>query len=423
MLTNAASRLVPFFQVLRSSLGNNRLAHFTRVFRNGLSAIVGQNGKNVSSGLALPMLASAGSSAEPPPLFQLASGYWISQAVYVAAKLGIADVLKDGAKSSSEIAFATGADDVSIARLMRALCAVGVFRANGKGKFTLTGLGKPLRSCVPGSLRSMVITLGEVHYAAWAHALESVKTGAAAFPHAFGAKMFDYLGRESEAGNTFNRAMSDYSALSACAVLLSYDFSGVRSIVDVGGGCGTLLTGVLQMYPSMQGTLFDTRSVIAAAQENLKTHACRDRCTLVSGSFLECIPCDADAYLLSSVLHDWDDECAIRILENCRRSMRTQSKVLAVEFVVPTGEEKSFSKLLDLNMLVMNGGRERTELEYRDLFDAAGLKLRRIIPTLSPLWVLEGTPKYPSPPSANRRSSAAKVCATRWTAWRSRRKI
>jgi hypothetical protein len=269
----------------------------------------------------------------------------------------------------------------------------------------------------------MVITLGEVHYAAWAHVLESVKTGAAAFPRAFGAKMFDYLGRESQAGNTFNRAMSDYSGLSSCAVLLSYDFSGVHSVVDVGGGCGTLLTEILQMYPSIRGTLFDTRSVIAAAEESLKTHACRDRCTMVSGSFLERIPCDADAYVLSSVLHDWDDKCALRILENCRRSMRRQSKVLAVEFVVPAGEEKSFSKLLDLNMLVMNGGRERTELEYRELFNAAGLKLTRIIPTLSPLWVLEGTPKHTSPSSAKRKSSVAKVRANWWTAWRSRRKI
>jgi hypothetical protein len=239
----------------------------------------------------------------------------------------------------------------------------------------------------------MVITLGEVHYAAWAHLLESVKTGAAAFPHAFGAPMFDYLGRETDAGNTFNRAMTDYSALSSCAVLLSYDFSGLRSIADVGGGCGTLLANILHMYPYMRGTLFDTCSVIAAAQENLKAHPCRERFTMLSGNFLERIPCDVDAYLLSSVIHDWDDGCAIRILGNCRRSMRQQGKVLLVEFVVPEGREKSFSKLLDLNMLVMNGGRERTELEYRELFDAAGLRMTRIIPTLSPLCVLEATPK------------------------------
>ena len=393
MTTNASSRLAPFLQVFGSSLRNNRFPQFKSAFLHGLAAILGQTRKNLNSDLALPLLTTAGSPTEPPPLFQLASGYWISQAIYVAAKLGIADVLKYGAKSSNDIALATGADDNSISRLMRALCAVGVFRMNGNGTFAITDLGKPLQSDVPGSLRAMVITLGEVHYAAWAHLLASIMTGTAAFPHAFGAKMFDYLGRENEAGDTFNRAMTDYSALSSCAVLLSYDFSGIRSIVDVGGGCGKLLTSILHMYPSMRGTLFDMSSVIAAAEESLKEHPTRDRCKMVSGSFLETVPCGFDAYLLSSVIHDWDDECAIRILENCRRSMNQQSKVLLVEFVVPAGGQKSFSKLLDLNMLVMNGGRERTELEYRMLFDAAGLKMTRIIPTMSPLFVLEAVPK------------------------------
>jgi len=393
MLANGSSRLVPFLQVLGSSLRNNHLTQFTRVFRNGLSAIIGQARKNVRSRLAFPVLTSAGSLGEPPPLFQLASGYWISQAIYVAAKLGIADILKYGERSSSQIAVATGADESCISRLMRALCVVGVFRTNGEGRFALTGLGKPLQSNVPGSLRAMVITLGEVHYAAWAHLLESVKTGAPAFPHAFGAEMFDYLARENAAGTAFNRAMTDYSALSSCAVLLSYDFSGVRSIVDVGGGCGTLLTSILLMYPSMRGTLFDIAPVIAAAEQSLKAHPCRERCTMVSGNFLDCVPRDFDAYLMSSVIHDWDDERAIKILQNCRRSMGQQSRVLLVEFIVPAGGKKSFSKLLDLNMLVMNGGRERTESEYRRLFDAAGLRMTSVIPTLSPLCVLEATPR------------------------------
>lgn len=393
MTMSTSSRLGPFLQVFGSSLRNNRFPQFKRAFLHGLSAVVRQTRKKAASGFALPMLASAGSPTEPPPLFQLASGYWISQAIYVAAKLGIADVLKHGAKSSNEIALKTGADDNSLSRLMRALCAVGVFRMNGNGTFAITDLGKPLQSGIPGSLRAMVITLGEVHYTAWAHLLESIKTGAAAFPHAFGAKMFEYLGRENDAGNTFNRAMTDYSGLSSCAVLLSYDFSAIRSIVDVGGGCGKLLTSILHMYPSMRGTLFDMGSVIAAAEEGLKENPCRDRCKTVSGNFLESVPCDFDAYLLSSVIHDWDDECAIKILENCRRSMSQQSKVLLVELVVPAGGQKSFSKLLDLNMLVMNGGRERTELEYQTLFDAAGLRMTRTIPTMSPLCVLEATLK------------------------------
>ena len=389
MVTDSALRVVPLLRVLRSSLRGDRWQQFKHVFREGLSAFVMQTRRRVDSVLALPVLASSGSVTEPPRLFQLASGYWISQAIYVAAKLGIADFLKDSPKSPSEIALATGADESAVYRLMRALCAVGAFRMTGADKFTITALGMPLQSNVPGSLRAMVITLGETHYAAWAHLLESVKTGTAGFPLAFGAEMFDYLGQDVEAGKIFNHAMSDYSALSSCAVLLSYDFSATRSLVDVGGGCGRLLTSILHMYPSIQGTLFDMASVVAAAQEELESDSCRVRCTLVPGSFLDFVPSGADTYLLSSVIHDWDDEHAITILKNCRRSMRQHSRIVMLEFIVPHGKRVSFSKVLDLNMLVMNGGRERTAQEFQRLFCAAGLKMTRIVSTLSPLSVLE----------------------------------
>jgi hypothetical protein len=388
-VTDNALRLVPLFRILTSSLRNNRWQEFNRVFREGLSAIAAQTRKRVGSVLTLPVLASPGSIREPPRLFQLASGYWVSQALYVAAKLGIADCVKDSPKSASELALATGADENSLYRLMRALCTVGAFRLVGMDKFTVTALGIPLQSNVPGSLRAMVMTLGEAHYAAWAHLLESVKTGNAGFPLAFGKEMFDYLGQDAEAGKVFNHAMSEYSALSACAVLLSYDFSETRSLVDVGGGCGRLLTKVLRMYPSMQGTLFDMPSVVAAAQETLEFDPCYGRCALVPGSFLDFVPPGADTYLLSSVIHDWDDEHSKKILMNCRRSMRRHSKIILLEFVVPTGKKSSFSKVLDLNMLVMNGGRERTAEEFRKLFDDAGLKMTKIIPTLSPLSVIE----------------------------------
>src|SRR5579863_3271729 len=287
MVTNGALRVAPLFRVLRSSLQNARWEEFRRIFREGLSAIAVQTRRRVGSMLSLPVLASAGSLREPPRLFQLATGYWISQALYVAAKLEIADFLKDSPKSASEIALATGADENSVYRLMRALCAVGAFRTVGVDKFTVTAFGIPMQSNVPGSLRAMILTLGETHYAAWAHLLESVKTGNAGFPLAFGTEMFNYLGQDVEAGKIFNDAMSDYSALSSCAVLLSYDFSRTRSLVDVGGGCGRLLTSILRMYPSMQGTLFDMPLVVAAAERRLESDPCRERCTLVSGSFLD----------------------------------------------------------------------------------------------------------------------------------------
>ena len=384
---------LPLFRILVSSLQNSRWQEFKRVFRESLSAIGGQTGEHADSVLALPVPASAGSATMPPRLFQLASGYWISQAIYVAAKLGIADILKDAPKSAAEVALVTRADEGAISRLLRALCAVGVLLPNGEGRFSVAPMGRPLESGVPGSLRAMVITLGEIHYAAWAHLLHSVNTGTPGFPRAFGTRMFDYLQRDREAGNTFNHAMTDYAALSSCALLLSYDFSRIRSIVDVGGGCGKLLRNVLHMYPAMHGTLFDMPSVITAAQEELQTDPCRERCTLHPGSFLEFVPTGADAYLMSSVIHDWDDGQALRILTNCRSSMKKDGKVLLVEIVEREGQEASFSRLLDLNMLVMNGGRERTESEFRTLFDAAGLRMTRIIPTLSPLSVLEATCK------------------------------
>jgi hypothetical protein len=320
----------------------------------------------------------------------MATGYWISQVVYVTAELGVADVLKQGPKSCREIATETGADERSLYRLLRALCTIGLIRTAGTDQFTLAAGGRPLVSGVPGSLRAMVLTLGDMHYAAWGHLLESVRTGTSAFQAAFGAPLFDYLGRDLEAGSTFNAAMTDFSTLVAHAVLLAYDFSDTGWLVDVGGGHGGLLTSIMRMYPAMQGTLFDTHGVIAAAEGYLEAAPGADRRSLVAGNFLESVPPGADTYLMSGVLHDWDDERAGRILANCRASMPRTGRVLAVECVVPEGDESSFSKLLDLNMLVMNGGRERTKAEFQELFDAAGLRMTRVIPTLSPLSVVEG---------------------------------
>jgi hypothetical protein len=379
------------------SFRNDRWLQYKRVFCEGLSAIVVQTRRRVRSVFTLPNLASTGSFSEPPCLFQLATGYWISQAIYVAAKLGIADLLKDNPQSALEIALASEANENAVYRLLRALSTVGIVRTAGSGKFAVTALGVPLQSNVPGSLRAMIITLGETHYAAWAYLLESVTTGNAGFPLAFGAEMFDYLGKNVEAGTIFNRAMTDYSALSSCAVLMSYDFSETRSLVDVGGGCGRLLTSILQMYPSIQGTLFDMPPVVAAAKGRLEYDPSRERCSLVPGSFLDFVPPGADTYLMSSVIHDWDNQRAIKILTNCRRSMRQHSKIVMLEVVMPAGEQASFSKLLDLNMLVMNGGCERTAKEFRDLFYAAGLRLTRIIPTLSPLSVIEAVPSWTPP--------------------------
>jgi hypothetical protein len=368
-------RLAPqLLRVMRSSVRRGRWGEFRDVLLQGLSL---SRGGGSQAGRA-------------PALFQIAAGYWISQAVYVAAALGVADVLEQGPKSCREIAIETGADERALYRLLRALCTIGLIRTAGTDQFMLAARGRPLVTGVPGSLRAMVLTLGGMHYAAWGHLLESVRTGASAFQTAFGAPLFDYLGRDLEAGSTFNAAMAEFSTLVAHAVLLAYDFSDTGRLVDLGGGCGGLLTSIMRMYPEMEGTLFDTPAVIAAAERHLEVAPDVDRRSLVPGNFLESVPPGADVYLMSGVVHDWDDDHAVRILANCRASMARTGRVLVVECVVPDGDENSFSKLLDLNMLVMNGGRERTRAEFQALFDAAGLRMTRVIPTLSPLSVIEG---------------------------------
>jgi hypothetical protein len=387
MVNISAVRFGLLFRVLNHHMRTGRWRELRQLLTNGDSS------RSIRAKAATGFPFHQGRSHEPPPLFQMASAYWISQAIYVAAKFGIADVLKDSPKSGAEIARAVRADEDSLLRLMRVLCMLDVCRVTESEKFELTSLGGPLQSGVSGSLRSMVLTLGEVHYRAWGHLCESVQTGHPGFRKVFGSEMFDFLAKNSEAGDTFNLAMTDFSALVAYAVLLSYDFSRMKSIVDVGGGYGKLLTSILEVYPDLQGVLVDLPAVISGASERIESLGCRDRCAAVAGNFLESLPRGADSYLLSGVIHDWNDPAAVRILKNCRNAMRSRGKVLVIECVVPDGDESSFSKLLDLNMMVMTGGRERTAGEFRDLFHAADLELNRIIPTASPLSILEAVCK------------------------------
>jgi hypothetical protein len=336
-------------------------------------------------------LTQASASLSSVPLLEMAMGGWVSQAIYVAAKLGIADALSSGPKSCDEIAAVTRTPAPSLSRLLRALRSLGVIGGVEGGKFALTALGRPLQAERAGSLRALVLTLGEIHYEAWGALLHSVKTGAPAFPSVFGARLFEYLDHDRDAGDTFQEAMSDVSSLVSQAVMLAYEFSGIHLLVDVGGGCGQFLMAVLDAVPDMHGILLETPAVIDAANKRVAAHPCRQRCALHAGNLLEAVPQGASGYLMSGVIHDWDDEHAIRILDNCRRAMAQNGRVLVVEMVLPSRDESSFAALLDLNMLVMNGGRERTEDEFRQLFDAAGLQITRLIPTLAPQWLIEGT--------------------------------
>jgi hypothetical protein len=325
----------------------------------------------------------------PPVLFEMATAYWLSQAIYVAAKLGIADLLKDGPQSCVALATSTGSDAPSLFRLMRALSSVGIFSQPHRDHFALSRLAEGLQTTVNGSLRAMVITLGEIHYQACGDLLHSVQTGSPAFSNMFGASLFDYLQRNADAADAFNQGMSNLSSMLAYAVLMAYDFAGISSIVDVGGGQGKLLETILQFNPDMRGTVFDTSSTIQRSQQQLGNNARGRRCSYVTGDFFTSVPQGADAYLLCGVIHDWDDDRAVTILRNCRKAMTKNSKVLLVDMIVPDSPAASFSKLLDLNMLVMNGGRERTTAEFCALLNAAGCKLSRTVPTLAPQSMIE----------------------------------
>jgi SAM-dependent methyltransferase len=273
---------------------------------------------------------------------------------------------------------------------MRALAGAGVLSPAGKDQFALSRLGEPLRSDVPGSLRQIVITLGEIHYQACGELLHSVRTGFPAFNLVFGASLFDYLQRNSDASESFDRGMTNLSSLLAHAVLLAYDFSGISSIVDIGGGEGELLRKILALNPKMTGIVFD----LPNAHRSLN-FAGRDgaRCSYVAGNFFESVPAGADAYLLCGVVHDLDDHRAVPVLRKCRDAMAPNGRVLIVDMIVPETPSPSFSKLLDLNMMVMTGGRERTKTEFSTLLNAADYRIARIIPTMAPQSIIEAVPR------------------------------
>ena len=327
----------------------------------------------------------------PPELSmrQMLCGYWISQAIYVAAKLGIADQLRDGPRTTAEMAAAVGAHEPSLFRLLRGLSSVGVFAETEPRIFTLTPLADCLRNDAPHSQRAVALMIGEQHYVAWGSLLHSVQSGECAFEHVFGENIFTYLGKHPEDARTFDAAMTGIHGRESAAMLDAYNFSGVGTLMDVGGGNGTLLSAVLKKHPAMRGVLFDLPHVVERSQKNLEACGLADRCRTASGDFFQEVPAGADAILLRHIIHDWDDECSHRILSNCRRALPSGGRLLLVESVIPPGNEPDWGKLLDLNMLVMPGGLERTEAEYRALFEATGFSLKSITPTAAGICVLE----------------------------------
>ena len=327
-------------------------------------------------------------------MMRMICGFMVSQAIHVAAKLGIADLLRDGPKGCDELARISATHAPSLYRVLRALAGAGLFTETEPGVFGLTPLGAILRSDVSGSLRAMSIFMGgQCNWQAWGDILHSVKTGETAFEHVFGMGFFQHLEHHPESARVFNEAMTSNSEPFDAAVTAAYDFSTINQIVDVGGGHGSLISSILKAHPTMKGILFDVPHVSEGARCRLKAEGVSERCAVVAGDFLESIPGGADAYVMKHVIHDWDEASAISILKNCRRAMpEGAGKLLLVEEVLPCGDRPAIGKLIDLEMLLMPGGRERTEAEYRTLFEAAGFRLTSITPTQSPLSVIEGVP-------------------------------
>lgn len=324
-------------------------------------------------------------------MLQMISGFWISRAIYIAAKLGIADQLRDGPKTVDELAVATATHAPSLYRVLRALASVGVFSEDKERGFALTPLAQTLRTDAPGSLRAFAtVELGEEHYPAWGELLHSVRTGEIAFDRAFGMPVWKFFEQNPQNAKTFNDAMTGFTLAVNDAVLSSYDFSSIGTLVDVGGGHGSLIASILKANPQMRGVLFDAPPVIEGARHRIKDEGIAERCEAVAGDFFDSVPRGGDAYIVKWILHDWDDEQSVTILKNCHCAMAEDGKLLVVEAVVPEGSEPHFSKYMDLNMLIMTGGRERTEDEYRRLLEASGFELKRIVPTNSPMSIIEG---------------------------------
>jgi O-methyltransferase domain/Dimerisation domain len=325
-------------------------------------------------------------------MLQIISGFWISRAVYVIAKLGIPDLLKSGPKTAEELAAATKMHAPSLYRVLRALASVGVVSSQGE-QFALTPLSETLVTDAPGSLRWFTVSeLGQEHYPAWGNLMHSVKTGEIAFDHFFGVDIWTYFQQNPDDAAVFNDSMTGVTAAANEEIMTKYDFSGFKKVVDIGGGHGGLITSILKKNSHVRGVLFDAPQVIEGARPKIEAAGLADRCETVSGDFFKSVPTGGDAYVMKWIIHDWDDQKAITILRNCRNEMKPNGKLILVDCVVPETTEPHFSKFIDLNMLVMTGGKERTKEEFEQLLADAGFKLLRVIPTDVPTSIVEAEP-------------------------------
>lgn len=323
----------------------------------------------------------------------LISGYWVSQLVFVAAKLGVADVIaKHGPSTPAAIAKRVRAQAPLLGRVLRALASVGVFAEGPGGRFRLTPLAQTLRSDRLGSLHSFALmAIDDYNWQAWGGLADGVVTGDSPFEKRLGAPVFQWLQQHPDKERVFAASMASISGTENETIARAYPFSDFERLVDVGGAHGHLLAAILRRHKKLSGVLYDQPQVVVGAGKSgyLATPDLRRRSAAIGGDFFEAVPAGADGYVMKYIIHDWDDDRCVQILGNCRGVMDPKGRVLVVDHVIPPGNGASWGKLLDINMMVVPGGQERTRAQFRDLFARAGLRLKRVVPTGCPLSILE----------------------------------
>jgi precorrin-6B methylase 2 len=327
--------------------------------------------------------------------FQLVSGFRSTQMVLAVTQLTIPDLVATGPRSAEDLANANGVQAAPLRRILRCLVTLGVFTETADGRFGATPVSECLRD-QPGSMRAQALQLPTEGYVPFGDLMHSLKTGESAFEHVFGMTHWEQLALDSEKSAIFNAAMQSGTERIQAAMVSAWDFQGLSTFVDVGGGRGTMTAALLKANPHLRATIFDLPAGLAESEAYLKGQGVNDRCQLVSGNFFESVPSGHDAYMLKQIVHDWSDEKAIEILATCRKAMGDSSRLILVERVLPVRAEESADAravfMTDIQMLVMFGSRERTEAEYGALMQKAGLRLKQVIPTNSVFQLIEGVP-------------------------------
>jgi len=332
----------------------------------------------------------------PPPhaqLIQMVTACWVSRMVYAAARLDLGDRLAEGPKSAAELEPALGVQAATLHRLMRGLASLGLFTSDAAGRFALTPLGAALRKGAHGSAHATVLTLGgPMMWRGYEQIMYSLETGKTGFEKAFGMPVFDYLAAHPDEASLFSETMIGVHGDEPPAVAAAYDFSRFGTVVDVGGASGNLISAILARHSAPRGVLFDLPHVVRDAPALLRAKGLAGRVSIEAGSFFETVPEGGDAYVLSHIIHDWSEAQCLTILGHCREAMRPGSRLLLVEMVLPDGDGFHPGKLLDMTMLVVPGGQERTEKEYGELLGKAGFRLERVVPTASAVSIVDAVP-------------------------------